>query len=237
MTERMTLTTPPRVRGYHEARYRFALKYAAGKSVLDISCGDGYGSVLLATSASRVTSVDPKAEIAHPLQEYLRCYAEELTFENAFDLVISFETIEHSISPRVFLFKLWQALKPRGEVLISFPNGWGQTQFHLHDTTRSTTALVEEWFELKAVFGQNRGFQVEPVPIAGNAQRDAWVENILVLGERRPIAPKVAVFEEIYREVERKQQELSNTIGWQIRQLLPRLRTRLKRTVRRFGKP
>ncbi len=51
----------------HEARYRWAARFVAGKRVLDVGCGTAYGCSLLTRSgARRVTGVD----IAFPALEY-----------------------------------------------------------------------------------------------------------------------------------------------------------------------
>jgi 2-polyprenyl-3-methyl-5-hydroxy-6-metoxy-1,4-benzoquinol methylase len=42
----------------HEVAYRFALPLVAGKRVLEVGCGEGYGTSLLASSASHVVGLD-----------------------------------------------------------------------------------------------------------------------------------------------------------------------------------
>lgn len=49
----------------HLHRYALARQLAHGKDVLDIACGEGYGSNLLATIARTVTGVDIDSEIVH----------------------------------------------------------------------------------------------------------------------------------------------------------------------------
>jgi SAM-dependent methyltransferase len=225
--ERLTSESANLVRQYHEARYYFAQRYTRSQRVLDVACGDGYGSLILANAGASVTSVDPRANIAHPLPNFLRKFAEELTFESEFDVAVSFETIEHAISPRTFLQQLWLALKPKGSLIMSFPNDWGETRFHLHNTASSTLQMIGQYFDIKELRGQNRRVQPQPIPITEVA---FWVENILVVGERRDQMPaRVATIEEIYNEVALKQVELSRSITWRIRQAIPRIKTALKR--------
>jgi hypothetical protein len=77
------------------------------------------------------------------------------------------------------------------------------------------------------VLGQNRRVQVEPEPINGS---EFWVENVLLVGEKRASAPmRSRPIAEIYSEVVRKQRALSTSLSWKIKQALPRLRTALKR--------
>jgi len=47
----------------HLVRYQLAAQIAAGKNILDIACGSGYGSKILAEAgALKVTGVDRDAE-------------------------------------------------------------------------------------------------------------------------------------------------------------------------------
>ncbi len=43
---------PPWVRYQHLERYRWAAKFVAGKRVLDVACGTGYGTALLANAGA-----------------------------------------------------------------------------------------------------------------------------------------------------------------------------------------
>jgi cyclopropane fatty-acyl-phospholipid synthase-like methyltransferase len=88
----------------HVHRYALAKKLAAGKIVLDIASGEGYGSRMLAGVAARVIGVDISDDaIAHARQTYRApnlefrtgsCAAIPLE-DRSVDLVVSFETIEH----------------------------------------------------------------------------------------------------------------------------------------------
>lgn len=64
--------TDDRIEADHLARYRFASRSAAGKDVLDIACGVGYGSeLLMAAGAKSYTGVDINAdEIAYARETY-----------------------------------------------------------------------------------------------------------------------------------------------------------------------
>ena len=83
----------------HLHRYALCLKLVAGKAVLDIASGEGYGAALLATVAKSVTGVDIDASsVDHANHLY---YKPNLTFlvgscekvplsDNSFDVVTSF---------------------------------------------------------------------------------------------------------------------------------------------------
>ena len=115
----------------HWARYLFASGYAAGRKVLDVACGSGYGSALLARSAAHVTGADvaPQAveyalrHYASPKTQFVRADGCSLPFGAArFDLVVAFEIIEHIGNAAGFLNELRRVLAPGGLLLISTPN-------------------------------------------------------------------------------------------------------------------
>jgi ubiquinone/menaquinone biosynthesis C-methylase UbiE len=118
---------------YHEHlhRYLFAAQFVRGLAVLDIACGEGYGSALLAASAASVVGVDVSAEtIAHAKRKYRLSNLRFLTGEcrsipvkaQSVDVVVSFETIEHLEEHEVFMREIRRALKPGGLLIISSPD-------------------------------------------------------------------------------------------------------------------
>ena len=126
----------PEVKGQiaHEHLHRYALArdVVKGKTVLDIASGEGYGSSLLADQAASVTGVDISEEsITHATVRYghqsnlrfLRGSCEAIPCPDAsFDVVVSFETIEHIDDPEGFLHEVRRVLKPDGVFLVSTPN-------------------------------------------------------------------------------------------------------------------
>ena len=118
----------------HWHRYLFATPWVTGKQVLDIACGEGYGSYLLAQKAVRVVGVDVHIEtLQHASSTYLKNNLEFLRGECAripvdgqgiFDVVVSFETIEHldTAAQQAFLLEVKRLLKPDGLFLVSTPN-------------------------------------------------------------------------------------------------------------------
>jgi ubiquinone/menaquinone biosynthesis C-methylase UbiE len=117
----------------HWHRYLLARDYAAGKRVLDVASGEGYGSHLLAGIAESVVGVDLSAEaVAHATQKYakenLQYIAASCTQiplpDASFDFIVSFETIEHidEAAQHAFLREVNRLLKPDGVFLISSPN-------------------------------------------------------------------------------------------------------------------
>ena len=120
----------------HITRYLLAKNYCDGRRVLDIACGEGYGSRLLKDwGAAEVYGVDISEEaLSHARLNFagdgihfIRSSGEDLLSvlaEERFDLIVSLETIEHLHSPETFLGNLRLLLKPGGTIIISCPNDW-----------------------------------------------------------------------------------------------------------------
>jgi len=115
----------------HMHRYAYAWAYAKGAAVLDIACGEGYGSAFLAGCAMSVIGVDVAEDaIAHARKKYV---LNNLEFrrgdcakipvdDHSIDLVVSFETIEHHTQHDEMLSEIKRVLKPNGLLLISSPD-------------------------------------------------------------------------------------------------------------------
>ncbi|HET9822088.1 MAG TPA: class I SAM-dependent methyltransferase [Burkholderiaceae bacterium] len=116
----------------HWHRYHFVLPWVSGASVLDVACGEGYGSALLAGGALRVTGLDVSAEaVAHARSayrdranlEFAEGSCTRMPFaDGQFDIAVSFETLEHIGEQEAFADELKRVLKPDGLLVISTPN-------------------------------------------------------------------------------------------------------------------
>lgn len=117
----------------HLNRYFLAKSYCKDKRVLDISCGEGYGSYLLSIwGAKEVVGVDISEEtIAKDQQNFERdnlkyiCHDAmnlDMFEDNYFDMVVSFETIEHLTDPKKYLEEIKRVSKDNPIIIISCPN-------------------------------------------------------------------------------------------------------------------
>ena len=114
----------------HWTRYLFASRFAAGKKVLDVACGSGYGTALLAENAASVAGADIAREAVEyarrhygsPNTQFIQADCFSLPFGAQFDLVVAFEIIEHLQDAARFLTELRRVLTPAGVLLISTPN-------------------------------------------------------------------------------------------------------------------
>jgi len=115
----------------HLNRYKYALQYVKNKKVLDVASGCGYGTYLLATEgeADSVVGVDLSEDaIRYGEHRYghtniTRVVEDGTKYkdETPFDVIISFETIEHVPNYLDFINNLYENLADDGMLLISTP--------------------------------------------------------------------------------------------------------------------
>ena len=133
----------------HLERYHYAGKKIAAGIVVDIACGAGYGSHLLATGygekISQLLAVDNNAEAidyanehyAHSLISFQR--SDAFTFHPGIQLntIISLETIEHLDEPEKFVAHLAAQLATGGRFIASAPvtPSMDANPYHLQDFT------------------------------------------------------------------------------------------------------
>jgi SAM-dependent methyltransferase len=130
-------------REFHLQRYRFAVPYCHNKRVLDGACGTGYGSALIGEVAEHVEGIDCCGDtVAYATERYhmpnvhfQKQHVELTPFESgSFDVVVSFETVEHTLCPKSHIWEIARLLKPgSGTALMSVPNRWGLTPYHFFD--------------------------------------------------------------------------------------------------------
>lgn len=144
----------------HVARYEWASRYIRpGDRVLDAACGLGYGSYVMSkrSEAQSILGIDG----SDWAREYadLSFASERVKFRTgflpdvlvdypdaSFDLIVSFETLEHVEDPVALLREYARLLTPGGRIVASVPNDWADetgkdpNPHHLH---------VYEWKRLQ----------------------------------------------------------------------------------------
>ncbi len=116
----------------HLHRYAFAVQFVKGKKVLDLACGEGYGSFLLSKEAGHVVGVDiDRTAIDHAREKYT---AHNLEFlegsildipiegKGKFDVIVCFEALEHVGEHEKILSEVKRLLKKEGLFIVSTPN-------------------------------------------------------------------------------------------------------------------
>lgn len=114
----------------HLRRYLLAQQYVAGHYVLEVACGTGYGADMLRRGhALEVFSLDISlpalryAQRLRPVGTYACADALDLPLgRQSFDIIVSFETLEHLPNPQRFLQEALRVLRPGGIMILSTPN-------------------------------------------------------------------------------------------------------------------
>lgn len=159
----------------HYHRYAMALDWVDGKVVLDAACGEGYGTHLLAQKAKSVVGVDiDDVAIKHANETYVKqnlsyqqCNVLKLAFaDDSFDVIVSFETLEHLAEHDELLTEFKRVLKPDGVLLISTPDkreysdktGF-DNEYHVRELyPNEFKELIAKFFEYTEWFGQKLMF-------------------------------------------------------------------------------
>jgi 2-polyprenyl-3-methyl-5-hydroxy-6-metoxy-1,4-benzoquinol methylase len=118
--------------GEHRSRYRFASQFVAGRRTLDIACGTGYGSAILADAgAAMVVGIDASGEAVCAAQRqfsrpglwWFQADGTRLPLaDESFDVISTFETLEHIPANERFVAELARVTRPRGRLILSTPN-------------------------------------------------------------------------------------------------------------------
>jgi 2-polyprenyl-3-methyl-5-hydroxy-6-metoxy-1,4-benzoquinol methylase len=113
----------------HLVVYEWIARRVAGLRVVDMACGEGYGSDVLARAGARsVVGVDANPEAhEHARLRYVRAnlrFARDMVerFDEPCDVLVFLQTIEHVQDPGALLARFRQLLAPGGVAYVSTPN-------------------------------------------------------------------------------------------------------------------
>jgi SAM-dependent methyltransferase len=114
----------------HLAVYEWIGARVTGQRVIDMACGEGYGSEVLSRSADRVLGVDANPEAHEHARaryrrqnlEFARGMVENYGEPDAYDAVVFLQTIEHVEDPAGVLRHFRSLLSPGGVAYVSTPN-------------------------------------------------------------------------------------------------------------------
>ena len=115
----------------HLQRYQFASRALVPGTILDIACGVGYGTRILAQAPGIVSALgvdidEPSVRYAesrysNSMAKFLCADAMKFKPETGFDSIVSLETIEHVPDPVAFVHRLVSWLRPGGVLIGSVP--------------------------------------------------------------------------------------------------------------------
>jgi 2-polyprenyl-3-methyl-5-hydroxy-6-metoxy-1,4-benzoquinol methylase len=135
----------PRDLACHLARYTFALQFCQHKVVLDAACGVGYGTQILSYVADDVVGIDKSRDAIEyaqdhydgPRTEFVLGDVRDLIWvgEGVFDVIVSFETVEHLEDPKPFIEEVASVLDDEGMFIVSAPENSGSIH-HVKDYTK-----------------------------------------------------------------------------------------------------
>lgn len=209
--ERYVPAVDGEIRQEHMHRYAFAAGFVSGKRVLDVACGEGYGSALLAASAAAVVGVDiDPAAIAHATATYagranLRFTQGDVCQlpleDGCIDVIVSFETIEHHDRHESMMLEFRRTLTPTGLLILSSPNkaiysdeaGY-VNEFHVKELYfEQLDALVRSSFRSVAYLGQrfttaSTLYPLHPAPdaVIAAGQTTLWIDDGSRVAARQP---------------------------------------------------
>ena len=153
----------------HLRRYQFALDYVKPEEAWgDFACGTGYGSAMLADKTQKVIGADRDQRVIKYIRKRYQHFSnlqleqkqlQELDYQNLFDGIVSFETIEHFTQEdiQVVLGNFHRALKPNGKLIFSTPYLQEMSPHELkkgfHLTFEIDENMILTWFK-------NNGFHL-----------------------------------------------------------------------------
>lgn len=160
--------------------YEFARQHIQGKVVLDVGCGNGYGTALISQDAREIIGVDyDKATVEANAREYrdlssvrfVQAKVPPLPFEtDSIEVIAAFQFIEHLEQRREFLKEAFRVLKPKGVLLLTTPNvkrTLARNPFHVHEYTFDEMAA-----ELESIF-----HSYELYGLCGNEKVEAYYQK------------------------------------------------------------
>ena len=178
----------------HEHRYRFCLDIIAGCNVLDLACGEGFGSAMLANRAAKVWGVDiDHAAVTHASQRYSQdnleyCIGSCVNIplpDGSVDAVVSFETIEHHDEHEKMMIEIRRVLRPGGVLIISSPDRKVysderkfKNEFHVKELyAEEFTALLNDHFKYVKIGGQRIVYGSLIIPMDGAHEAESYGIN------------------------------------------------------------
>ena len=122
--------------------------------VLDVGCGCGAGSVIIANKCAKVIAMDLSSKAIGYAKsfnqkdniEFSEANIEKIDlekYEKKFDAVFAIEVIEHLDNPRGVIDKLLKTLKSSGQLIMTFPVDSGGGHHKTHFTKENIDSYLK----------------------------------------------------------------------------------------------
>ena len=151
----------------HLIAYQEAARHCHG-NVLEIGSGEGYGIKILAPCASAYYAVDKHetpvtTDVPNIVFKQMNVPPLAGFEDNFFDVVVTFQVIEHIKNDHLFLSEIKRVLKPGGKLLLTTPNiamSLTRNPWHVREYTLSqmndVAGKVFSNVEVKGIYGNEK---------------------------------------------------------------------------------
>lgn len=150
--------------------YYLAKPYIKG-SILEVGCGEGRGVAILGPLADEYSAIDKIPGVVnelskiYPVHKFRQVNVPpfEGIEDSSFEVVVSFQVIEHIKEDDHFLREIYRVLKPAGVALITTPNikkSLTRNPWHIKEYTaeqlKELAKVVFDKVELKGITGNDK---------------------------------------------------------------------------------
>jgi len=166
----------------HSKAYVKAAALSKGRTVLDFGCNNGYGTSIIAKQCKSVVGVDVSSNAINQAKNIVKgdnisfekVDGKSLSFDDSmFDLIISFQVIEHIANLDEFMSEVLRVLSKDGFAIFTTPNAairidpgmkpWNK--FHVQEfRALELEKILKEWFDnvqVSGLFADNELYRIE----------------------------------------------------------------------------
>lgn len=186
----------------HLKVYVFAKQFVQTKTVLELGCGSGYGIEYLCEPVSFMVGVDMGADALLEAKSMRlcdhtalsQCLGAGLPFKDqTFDIVLSFQVIEHIVDVGSYLQEIRRVLKPGGMLCVSTPNKalrllpfqkpWNP--YHVKEFTAGVLLqTLQQYFHSVAVYGLYGSSEIQQLEEMRVKQSPVSVYGKMIIPDR-----------------------------------------------------
>lgn len=187
----------------HRVAHQYAIRKIRGaRRVLDVGCGTGYGSAMIASRVHEVIGIDvseeaiARAKAQHQLDnlEFIAMPATELDFpDGSFDTAYSIQVIEHVEEVELHLSEVVRVLRPGGRFIVATPNRFTYSPSGLHNPfhvreydARELEALLTSFFAEVEITGLHAGLDLALRPEVRDYEFSARIKALRTALENVP---------------------------------------------------